>query len=71
LKHFNPDLTGWEEKADVLEFPLLKITSSEAHFTSMVFRHADPDAFTVTLRLRDKKTGTVRDELFTYTRVRR
>jgi hypothetical protein len=71
LKHFNADLTGWEEKAQVLEFPLIKITPTEAHFTSMVFRHADPDAFTVTLRMRDKQTGTVREELFTYARVRR
>ena len=71
LKHFNPDLTAWEEKAQVLEFPLIKITPTEAHFTSMVFRHADPDAFTVTLRMRDKQTGTVREELFTYALVRR
>ena len=71
LKHFNADLTGWEEKAQVLEFPLIKITPTEAHFTSMVFRHATPDAFTVTLRMRDKTTGTVREEVFSYARVSR
>ena len=71
LKHFNADLTGWEEKAQVLEFPLVKITPTEAHFSSIVFRHADPDAFTVTVRMRDKAAGTVREEVFAYTRVRR
>lgn len=71
LKHFNPDLTGWEEKADVLEFPLQKITPTEAHFDGMIFRHPEKDAFTVLLKIGDRKTGAVREELFTYSRVRR
>ena len=69
LKHFNPDLTGWEEKATVLEFPLLKITTTEAHFDGMIFRQTSPDAFTVLLKIGDKKTGAAREELFSYTRV--
>ena len=69
LKHFNADLTGWEEKATVLEFPLLKITATEAHFDGMIFDQSLKDAFTVLLKIGDKKTGAVREELFTYTRV--
>jgi hypothetical protein len=69
LKHFNADLTGWEEKATVLEFPLMKITPTEAHFDGMIFTHAATDAFSVRLKVGDKKTGAVREELFTYTRV--
>ena len=69
LKHFNADLTGWEEKATVLEFPLAKITPTEAHFDGMIFMHPAKDAFSVLLKIGDKKTGAVREELFTYTRV--
>lgn len=69
LKHFNADLTGWEEKATVLEFPLIKITANEAHFDGMIFRRSSSNAFTVLLKIGDKKTGAVREELFTYTRV--
>jgi hypothetical protein len=37
----------------------------------MLFRHTDQDTFTVQLTIGDRKTGAVREELFTYTRVRR
>ena len=69
LKHFNADLTGWEEKAAVLEFPLVKMTATEAHFEGMIFRHGSRDAFTVELTIGDKKSGTTRQEMFAYTRV--
>jgi hypothetical protein len=36
----------------------------------MTFTHQASDAFTVTLRLKDKN-GTVREEVFQYTRVKR
>jgi hypothetical protein len=70
LKHFHPDLTGWEEKAQVLEFPLVSLTPTQATFNAMTFTHETSDAFTVRLRLKDKE-GTVREELFEYKRVRR
>lgn len=70
LKHFHPDLTGWEEKAQVLEFPLVSLTPTQATFNAMTFTHDTPDAFNVRLRLKDK-SGTVREELFEYTRVKR
>ncbi|HUE86125.1 MAG TPA: DUF6265 family protein [Vicinamibacterales bacterium] len=70
LKHFHPDLTGWEEKAQVLEFPLVSLTPTQAVFNAMTFAHETPDAFSVRLRLEDK-SGTVREELFEYRRVRR
>jgi len=70
LKHFNPDLTGWEEKGDLVEFPLVKVTPTEAHFKGMVFSHPEKDAFSVLLTIEDRKTGKVREERFTYTRVK-
>ena len=69
LKHFHPDLKGWEEKDQVLEFPLVELTPTKAVFNAMTFTHESKDAFRVTLRLRDRKTGEIREELFEYRRV--
>jgi hypothetical protein len=69
LKHFNADLTAWEEKAQVLEFPLVELTPTKAAFNAMTLTHEGKDAFRVTLRLREKD-GTVREEVFEYRRVR-
>jgi hypothetical protein len=71
LKHFNADLTAWEEKAQVLEFPLLELTATRAVFNAMTFTHEDKDAFRVNLRLRDRATGDVKEEVFQYSRVTR
>jgi hypothetical protein len=68
LKHFNPDLTGWEDKAQVLEFPLIELTATKAVFNAMTFTHEHKDAFEVRLRLRDRETGSVREEVFQYRR---
>ncbi len=38
LKHFNSDLTGWEEKAEMLTFPLSWIDQCVAKFGGVTFR---------------------------------
>ena len=35
LKHFNPDLTGWEEKTRTVDFPLVAIEGGAFHFEGM------------------------------------
>ena len=35
LKHFNPDLTGWEEKDGMVRFRLLSIEPCAAYFSSL------------------------------------
>lgn len=37
IKHFNPDLTGWEEKADTVDFPLVAIDGTTAYFDGLTF----------------------------------
>jgi hypothetical protein len=69
LKHFNADLTGWEEKAQVLEFPLVEMTPTQAVFNAMTFTREGKDAFRVNLRLRDRQTGDLKEEVFQYRRV--
>ena len=68
LKHFNPDLTGWEEKAHFVTFRLLKLTPTEAFFEGLTFRRVGDDRMQIFLALRDRVDGTVREEEFAYTR---
>lgn len=65
LKHFNRDLTGWEEKAEVREFPLVAIRDGIYHFDGMAFR-PEGDQLTVWLAIRTKEG--VREEVFGYRR---
>ena len=41
LKHFNADLTGWEEKDDFLTFRLVAIEPCAAYFNALTLRCAD------------------------------
>ncbi|WP_156423795.1 DUF6265 family protein [Erythrobacter sp. YT30] len=43
LKHFNADLTGWEEKDDMLTFRLVGIEECAAYFNALTLRCADPE----------------------------
>lgn len=38
LKHFNADLTGWEEKDDMLTFRLIAIEECAAYFRALTLR---------------------------------
>lgn len=43
LKHFNADLTGWEEKDEMLTFRLVAIEPCAAYFNALTLRCADAD----------------------------
>lgn len=68
LKHFNADLTGWEEKAEVRGFRLVRLTPTEAWFEGMTIRRLDADRLQVHLAIR-MQDGSFREEEFRYQRV--
>jgi hypothetical protein len=70
LKHFNPDLTGWEEKDESRSFPFVGHKDGVWHFAGMAFKPAGPDALTIYLAIEDMKTGAVREVEFHYERVK-
>lgn len=47
LKHFNADMTGWEEKDKVITFPLVKIENETAYFDGLTMRRTGPDSLEV------------------------
>ncbi len=67
LKHFNPDLTGWEEKNTTFDFPLVALGDGAVHFEGISF-HPDGDAMTVYLAI-EQKGRKVHEEVFSYIRV--
>lgn len=43
LKHFNADLVGWEEKAEFVDFKLVKLEEHAAYFDGCTYRLISPD----------------------------
>lgn len=68
LKHFNRDLTGWEEKNEVREFKLVKKEKNRLWFEGMTFELIDENSFQVYLAIQ-KKDGGVIEERFPYKKV--
>jgi uncharacterized protein DUF6265 len=70
LKHFDPDLIGWEEKSQVVTMPFVAKRDGVMHFDGMAFKVTGPDTLTVYLAIENKKDGTAREAVFRYTRVK-
>ena len=67
LKHFNADLTGWEEKNDTVDFPLVALEEGRASFDGLTYRRRGKDEMEVFLAMRTK--DGVREVHFAYKRV--
>jgi Domain of unknown function (DUF6265) len=44
LKHFGPDLTGWEEKSEVRRFALSAISAQRWEFSGMTYERTGPNS---------------------------
>ena len=69
LKHFNEDLTGWEEKGTVLKFPLVAVEPDAWYFDGLTVRRDGPDGMIGAVRI-DRKDGPPREAVFKYRRVK-
>lgn len=71
LKHFQRDLTGWEEKAGdtAVEFRLRERAPGKWVFGAATFAQTAPDQLTVTVQVRSK-SGDTSPLVFQYRRVR-
>ena len=69
LKHFNPDLTGWEEKEKVIEFRYVRTEGNLVQFGGLTFQRESEDSLTIFLAIRGKD-GSIREEKFTLKRER-
>jgi hypothetical protein len=49
LKHFTPDLTGWEEKSEVREFPFTRRVGDKWDFSGLTLERTGPDSMTASV----------------------
>jgi hypothetical protein len=69
LRHFNADLTGWEERNEVRDFPLVAREGDAFYFDDLTIRRDGLDGLIGAVRIRNPD-GTSREAVFRYRRVR-
>jgi hypothetical protein len=68
VKHFNPDLTGWEDKGESVAFALVAVDGDRYLFDGLTIHRQRDDTITIYVAI-SSKDGTVREEVFRYARV--
>ena len=68
VKHFNPDMVGWEERDGFHEFPWVSASAAELRFGGLILRQVDASTsdHIITTRARD---GSERTQTLRYRRV--
>lgn len=69
LKHFNADLTGWEERDDMTSFRLLSVEPCAAYFGGLTIRCEGDSGLLVAVRMRSS-AGAVSELVFDFERQR-
>lgn len=54
VKHFNADLTGWEEKEEVVRFAYVSAEKEKIKFKGITYQKISPDTLQILLFSRDK-----------------
>ena len=68
VKHFQPDLIGWEEKEKSVTFPLVAIEKDAIYFDGLTIARTGPDEVTHWIRLKNKD-GTAEEAKLVYRRM--
>ena len=68
VKHFNPDMTGWEEKNHFIRFPLVAIEKDAWYFDGLTIRRTGPDTAEHVVRV-SGKDGSTREAVLKYRRT--
>lgn len=68
LKHFNADLTGWEEKDKSAAFPLIAREGGSWYFNGMTYRREGRNRLLVAVRMREKD-GKLSELVFRFRRA--
>ncbi len=55
VKHFNPDFSGWEERTEHIQFPLLELGRNRARFEGLMFERVDKNTLHITVNGRSAK----------------
>jgi hypothetical protein len=67
LKHFHPDLKGWEEKDETVDFPLVKVGEKKVYFDGFTIEQISEDEINIFVMIGDK--DNIQEAKFNYHRV--
>lgn len=67
LKHFDKKLVGWEEKDKSIEFPLLRVSKTEAVFNGLIFKKIDKNEMHILVKI--NQNGETNEITFVCKRV--
>lgn len=67
LKHFTPDMIGWEEKDKFISFKLIKMENQKAYFEGLTIEKTSQGTLQIYLTLHDK-SGKKWEESFTFSK---
>ncbi len=67
LKHFHPDLKGWEEKDDRLEWKLVRVEDSRVYFNNFTFERIGTEKLNVYVLF--KNGEKVFEQKFSYSKI--
>lgn len=68
LKHFNPNMEAWEEKAEYMHFELIEATPSKLSFKGITFELKSENEMEIALKM--KNNGKIETEYFHMTRAK-
>lgn len=68
LKHFNPDLTGWEDKDGMVTFRLVALEDCAAYFSVLTYRCDGEDGLLVAVRMKSGD-GDISELVFRFRRA--
>ncbi|MCP4609522.1 MAG: hypothetical protein GY845_12485 [Planctomycetes bacterium] len=68
LKHFHSDLTGWEEKDEMITFPFVKMTNNELQLEGLTYRSLSVDSLQMEVSLQNDE-GNVKVVVITCARA--
>ncbi|HMT06591.1 MAG TPA: DUF6265 family protein [Pyrinomonadaceae bacterium] len=68
LKHFRPDLVGWEEKDKTVDFKFVDRVGDRMRFSGLTFEKVGDKKLNIYLGLR-QKDGTLKEEMFAMTKA--
>lgn len=69
LKHFNSDLTGWEDKDKSVDFKLVKVTPNKIFFDGLTLEKVNRKEMNMYVAIEHE--GKTSEEKFAYKRVRK
>jgi len=67
LKHFHPDLKGWEEKDETTFFEMISYSDTKIEMKGLIFEKKSNDLMEIHLKL--NQNGKIETEVFTMHRI--